>query len=137
MNEALVFMLQSAIEQVLIYGNTIEDSADEAFAWDWATMTGQLPEAIESNEVEANVWENKRASLKASLFLDEGRTWETHFQRLLTEFPLLHLEELILESLSSLLSMLDTPILMQLEAGKLDGLTVTETEAFKDRIGII
>jgi len=80
MDEALVFMLQSAIEQVLI--------------------------------------------------------WETHFQHLLTEFPLLHLEEVILESLSSFLSMLDTPILMQLEAGKLDGLTVTETETFKDRIGI-
>src|SRR5947208_12406600 len=29
---ALVFMLQSAIEQILIFGNTIQDSADEAFA---------------------------------------------------------------------------------------------------------
>ena len=135
MDGGLVFMLQSAIEQVLVYGNTIEDSADEAFAWDWAGMTGQLPGAIESNKVEANVWENKRVSLKASLFLNEGLAWETHFQHL-TEFPLLHLEEVILELLSSLLSMLDTPILMQLEAGKLYGLTVTETEAFKDRIGI-
>jgi hypothetical protein len=136
MDEAVIFMLQSAIEQVLIYGKPIEDSADGAFAWDWAGINEQLPEIIGCDDVEINAWEDKRTSLKASLFPNEGLTWETHFRRLLTEFPLLHLEEMILELLSSLLNMLDTPILMQLEAGKLDGLTTSETQAFKDRIGI-
>lgn len=136
MNGAVVFMLQAAIEQILIYGNIIEDSIDEAFAWDWVEVTGQVLWTSENNDAEASMWENKRISLKTSLLNNQRPTWEDHFRHLLTEFPLLHFDEMILELLSGLLKMLNTPVLMQLEAGKLDGLTVTETEAFKDRIGV-
>ncbi|KAK2794974.1 hypothetical protein FQN52_006853 [Onygenales sp. PD_12] len=134
MDQPIFFMLHSALEQILIHGTTISHAANEAFAWG-------CPLDVESTQFEKAdfiiEWEAFRDSVKESLFPDTQTTWESQLGELLDKkSPLTQFEDSILVWLEGVLRLQNTPILAQLEEGNLDGLTVEETEAFMDRVGI-
>ncbi|PGG97838.1 hypothetical protein AJ79_09074 [Helicocarpus griseus UAMH5409] len=131
------FMLYAAIEGILIGGKSVAEAADEAFAWDCPCGT-DIPDDSDSDEVISR-WKNMRDSMKTSLITESNcqRDWEERIKKILDNSPFIQFEEIVLEWLQELLEMQGTPILQQLEAGKLDGLTEEETVAFMERVGII
>ncbi|PGG97002.1 hypothetical protein GX51_07551 [Blastomyces parvus] len=134
------FMLFAAIEQILLQGKSTAEAANEAFAWDY-------PYSVEDDDEDENVaqeckariaqWESVRESVKASLDGADGdKGWESRIGEILEKCPFIRFEEYVMEWLAALLKFQNTPIFVQLEEGKLEGLTLQETTAFMDRVGI-
>ncbi|PGH30527.1 hypothetical protein GX50_06707 [[Emmonsia] crescens] len=132
------FMLHAAIEEVLLQGKTIAEAANEAFAWDYPyKVEGDEGDDEKEHKVQIAQWETVRDSVKASLVsAADEREWEVRVEEILQKSPFIQFEEYVLDWLMALFRFQDTPILVQLEEGKLEGLTLEETAAFMDRVGI-
>ncbi|KAG5287104.1 hypothetical protein I7I48_02954 [Histoplasma ohiense] len=135
------FMLFAAIEEILLHGTMIEEAANEAFAWDYPYKVESDDHHDEDCEQDDKAriaqWESVRDSVKTSLVgVDGERGWETSIGEILEKCPFIRFEEYVMEWLVSLLRFQKSPILMQLEEGKLEGLTLEETAAFMSRVGI-
>ena len=130
---AVIFMLQAAIEQVLIYGQDVAQAANEAFSWGW--YDSLEPDAQDPASV---TWCSSKGSMK--ILISEAINHlplARGFEKLLQQYPLFSLDGLILEALESYTDTLTAPILVQLDGGKLEGLTEKETIEFKNWVGIL
>ena len=133
---ATEFMLQASLEQFYVYGSSKADLVDKAFAWD-CLGSGASPDINSPSDTDTTVWESQKARLKALLIPKKGLTWNWHLRKIANKFPLLRFEDAVLDLLGHILKLLEMPILMQLEKGRLEGLTEVETEEFKIRVGFI
>lgn len=131
------FMLQASLEQFHIYGNTKAALVDEAFAWDRVGLLGASFEEKRKTEVHNTRREDQKARYKAALLPDDKLSWNWHLREVAKRFPLLRFEDAILDLLELLLNLLHKPILMQLEEGRLEGLSEPETTEFKRRVGFV
>ncbi|OJD13889.1 hypothetical protein AJ78_05710 [Emergomyces pasteurianus Ep9510] len=132
------FMLYATIEEVLLHGKKIAETANEAFAWGYPYKVDG-DEGSDENDAQAHIvqWELVRDSVKASLVRADGEgDWEARIEEILEKSPLVQFEEYVIDWLTELLGFQNTPILVQLEEGTLEGLTLDETAAFLDRVGI-
>ncbi|OAX80375.1 hypothetical protein ACJ72_05295 [Emergomyces africanus] len=132
------FMLYAAIEEVLLHGKTIAEAVDETFAWGYPyKVSGDDGGDENDDKAQISQWEMVRDSVKASLVsADDERGWEARIEEILEKSPFIQFEEYAIDWLTELIGFQNTPILVQLEEGKLEGLTVTETAAFLNRVGI-
>ncbi|EEQ91374.1 uncharacterized protein BDCG_06494 [Blastomyces dermatitidis ER-3] len=134
------FMLFAAIEEILLQGKSITEAANEAFAWDYPyKFEGDDDDENFAQDYKAQVaqWESVRESVKASLLGADGdKGWESRIGEILEKCPFIRFEEYVMEWLAALLKFQNMPILVQLEDGKLEGLTLQETAALMDRVGI-
>ncbi|KLJ05680.1 hypothetical protein EMPG_10879 [Blastomyces silverae] len=139
------FMLFAAIEGILLQGKSIGEAANEAFAWDYPYKfegDGDGDDDDDENfaqdyKAQVTQWESVRESVKASFAGADGdKGWESRIWEILEKCPLIRFEEYVMEWLAALLKFQNTPILVQLEEGRLEGLTLQETAAFMDRVGI-
>ncbi|OJD28174.1 hypothetical protein ACJ73_00435 [Blastomyces percursus] len=134
------FMLFAAIEEILLQGKSIAEATNEAFAWDYPyKFACDDDDENFAQDYKACVaqWESVRKSVKASLVGADGdEGWESRIGQILERCPFIRFEEHVMEWLAALLKFQNTPILVQLEEGKLEGLTLQETAAFMDRVGI-
>lgn len=137
MELAVSFMLHAALEQILIYGRWPQHAVDESFAWSWTDdVERNIGAGVEMGS-DAVTWNTSRDSQRDRIFdATEQPDAVNILKKLLHEHPLFTFEGSILETLGNLLRALDTPILMQLEVGSLDGLTAAETDILKERVGI-
>lgn len=131
------FMLQASLEQFYIYGNTKTALVDEAFAWDRVDSVGPSFEEDGQTEMDTRVPTDQKARFKDILLPDGRLSWNWHLRGIAQEFPLLRFEDATLHMLERLLNLLDKPILTQLEEGKLEGLSESETTEFKERVGFV
>ncbi|EEH23384.1 hypothetical protein PABG_05595 [Paracoccidioides brasiliensis Pb03] len=136
------FMLHAAIEEFLIRGKPIAEAANEAFAWNYPDDV-EVEEANDDQDDKTHAadnisqWETMRDSAKESFFDTRGvQDWESRIGGILDKYPFILFEERILKWLIQLLELQDSSILMQLEEGKLEGLTVEETEEFMNKVGV-
>ena len=60
-----------------------------------------------------------------------------HLEDILDRFPLFQLEGVIIDVITNLTKKLDPPVLVQLERGKLRGMTGLETRRLKRRVGLV
>lgn len=81
-------------------------------------------------------WDRLCEKYMNRLQLPPDTPWEVRPEETPTALPLYHLEEVVIDFLLNLMKSLDAPVLVQLERGKLGGLTRAETQSLKDRIGI-
>ncbi|KAK2757845.1 hypothetical protein FQN54_004251 [Arachnomyces sp. PD_36] len=126
------FMLQASLEQFYVYGATKPTVVDEAFAWD------QIVSADRSQtEMDTVPQAEQKATYKALLLPDRNISWNWHLREVANKFSLLCFEDAILDLLELLLNLLPKPILTQLEEGKLEGLSESETADFKKRVDIV
>ncbi|WEW60366.1 hypothetical protein PRK78_005851 [Emydomyces testavorans] len=134
MENAICFMLHSAIEQVFIYGRKDVDKLNEAFAWDWPYEDCQrkVPTAV----AEKVAWMASRDAVRRSLLPPRRTIYGDKVRRLSFKFQLFEFEGCILELLRDLMNMLEIPILQQLESGTLCGLTSAEAEVLSSRINL-
>ncbi|RAH71029.1 uncharacterized protein BO66DRAFT_63263 [Aspergillus aculeatinus CBS 121060] len=65
-----------------------------------------------------------------------GLSLEVHLRDISNELPAAQLARAVVEYLTNLMQSLDPPILLQLERGKLGGLTREETRRLKERVGL-
>lgn len=130
---AVVLMLQAAIEQILVHGRRALEVVNEAFAWNWSENSEAEPEGSEHAD-----WDTLKYSMKTSISQASSDVSSVHgFNRLLHEYPLFTFEGSTLEALESLANTLAAPVLVQLERGKLEGLTEDETAEFEELVGIL
>lgn len=131
------FMLQASLEQFYIYGNTQEAVVDEAFAWDRVDSEEYSFEEYGQTEMHTIVREDQKVKYRDILLPDGRISWNWHLHEITKRFPLLRFEDAILDILELLLNLLHKPILTQLEEGKLEGLSESETTKFKERVGFV
>jgi hypothetical protein len=131
------FMLQASLEQFYIYGSTKASMVDEAFAWDRVGLVGHASEGKAHPKISPIeiVSEDQKAQYRGLLFPDQRISWNWHLRQVAKNLPLPRFEEAILDLLKLLLNFLQKPILTQLEEGKLDSLSRSETTEFKKRVG--
>ncbi|PGH16084.1 hypothetical protein AJ80_05299 [Polytolypa hystricis UAMH7299] len=134
--EAIAFMLQSAIEQILVYNRTSLNVVDEAFAWDPITTMREEANDTHMHKTKFDNWNASTEALKENLRPNPIIEWAVQLQQVLTRFPFLEFEGRVLSLLSNTLQSGKQPILTQLESGSLCGLTVAQTREFMDRVGI-
>ncbi|EFW22107.1 hypothetical protein DIZ76_010591 [Coccidioides immitis] len=121
MENAILLMLQCALEQVLVYGETEAEKIDEAFAWDWPYSHNWL-----GNGTEKAAWTTSRDVMRCSLIPSGTSTSEVNLKRLSFKYPLFEVEGAILDSLNDLLNMLEIPILQRLGLGTASELNVMD-----------
>ena len=156
MTLACEFMLQACLEQYLVFGAQGSDAVDEAFAWGYnedvwqdvdADMAAQIArdDLKEMNEMfededyatEVEGWSDTKMSYLEQLFLlnggDSGSDAKysvAHLETVAAAFPISTFETSLLKFLEALSKSIPEPILVQLEAGKLDGMTGQGTQEF-------
>ncbi|EFR02771.1 hypothetical protein MGYG_05770 [Nannizzia gypsea CBS 118893] len=121
---AVFFMLHAAIEQGLLYGRTGRAVIDEAFAW--------------GNKDDDHSWVETRDKHRQSLCPTNDEDVEEDYgeqlKRIIYEHPPFEFEGEVLNLIKLLQQTWDTPILNQLEQGKLFSLDEDEVTAFKRRV---
>ncbi|KAK3055910.1 hypothetical protein LTR09_003144 [Extremus antarcticus] len=158
MELASELMVQACLEQYLVVGAHGTDAVDEAFAWGHkpakhdspAPTNGAATEDLqdevnamfedEDYEVDVEGWKDMKTSYLELLFAASPVDGETagsgvddHVTRLETvaaQHPIETLETLLLTFLSALSDSMPRPVLVQLEQGKLDGMTKQQTDDF-------
>jgi hypothetical protein len=150
MHMAAEFMLQACLEQYLIVGAEGSDAIDMAFSWGYSSNTGneeqaetEMNDMFEDEEYAKEVvgWsEIKMSYLEALLPPDHGdanvSTNEFFLEKVAAKFPIDKFESSILEYLEALSKSISEPVLLQLESGKLDGMTEQETQDFISGCGV-
>lgn len=154
------FMLQACLEQYLVHGANGSDPVDEAFAW--GRMLGAAI-GMENSNGDIPRTEDSSAAIDETLrmFEDDGDCtkeipgWSTirskyikmiiqtassglinHLERIAKVYPIKDFESLLLAFLTDISASLPEPILTQLEKGRLDNMTSTETAAFLQSCGL-
>jgi hypothetical protein len=161
MQLACALMLQACLEQYLVFGAHGTDAIDEAFAWGYKPSKQDPPAADdiingsgsrqdeinsmfehEDYEVEVEGWADMKASALELLFGSEpdGPTpadeTVSRLEAVAAQSPAEAVETQLLAFYTALSDSISRPILVQLEAGQLDGMTVQETNNFLLECGI-
>ncbi|KAI9752794.1 MAG: hypothetical protein M4579_005469 [Chaenotheca gracillima] len=147
MNLAAEYISKAVIEQYQVFASQGPQPLKEAFAWGYIDLR-QEPwdrdeETVKINELfygdgkkSIPEWERIRDSHLQALIPPHGVPLDRHLDELSEWFTVADLEGDIIGFLRGLLTLHPKPILMQLEEGQLDEMTVEETEAFKKTVGI-
>ena len=159
------FMTQACLEQYLVYGAHGTDAIDEAFAWGYkptddehvnsdihsdGTRTGkEINDMFEDEDyyVEVADWadmkQNQQTQLaphvedRASNALEgEDRSIATHLEQVALDHPIEGFETSILGFLEAMSISIPEPVLIQLENGQMDGMSVEETKSFLADCGV-
>ncbi|KAM5465120.1 hypothetical protein MauCBS54593_006755 [Microsporum audouinii] len=122
---AVSFMLHAAIEQGLLFGRTGPQVIDEAFAW--------------GDEGDDQSWTETRDGYRLSLCPAEDGDGDAddygeQLKRIIYEHPPFDFEGEVLQMIKRLQQTWETPVLNQLEQGKLFSLDTDEVAAFKRRV---
>jgi hypothetical protein len=160
MELAAQFMLQACLEQYLVCGATGSDAIDEAFAWGHKppqSTNGHNPDSASTSSVnsagppnetdrmfqdeddhsqEIADWNEIKASHIAELAHSDAGTLRQHLEEVADGYPIDVFEETILQLLAGLAASLPTPVLSQLEAGTLEGMSSAETQSFLQEYGL-
>lgn len=158
MHLASNFMLQASLEQYLVVGSSGLDVIDEAFSWGYQTESdAEVQQDAEINEmfededenIEVEGWSAIKTSYLKRLVppgtmqvnsSSEGDRAEAdlipHLETVAAAFSIIGFEQSVLEFLSALSKSIPEPVLVQLESGKLDGMTEEETQGFLAACGI-
>lgn len=112
------FMMHAVIEDITVFGNTLPGrSLDDCLTWS--------PDGLRTKYRDKYLRHLQRPT---------GVPIETHLEHVSNRFPLFRFEEIAIGFLSDLMKILDPPVLLQLERGKLNGMTRAETQELKERI---
>ena len=134
------YMAHAAMEQYLLYGSERPDVLREAFAWgyesDCRAEDGSdewLVNAMFCGEDEAvPEWDKTRDQHWRILLPPSGIDLRQHFENLMaTDLPLIKFEENVMGFLGGLLHGSLPPVLVQVETGKIEGLSKDEMRAFR------
>lgn len=165
MKLACEFMLQACLEQYLVIGAEGANAFDEAFAWGYVDEIDEAMAAIsgpdglvndnggsevnamfedEDYEVEVDGWKEMRQSYIDELIPVEdmaragphGNAFTSHLEAVANAHPPAAFESTLLDFLQAMSKSLPTPVLIQLENGKLDGMTEQETQEFLMECGV-
>ncbi|KAK5145535.1 hypothetical protein LTR04_001278 [Oleoguttula sp. CCFEE 6159] len=139
-------MLQAVLEQYLVYGASGTAPLDEAFAWglnrgvteesdDEEQLVNTMFQDEEDPEREVEGWKEVREEYRQALIPPVTTPLLAHLDTLALQHPLANYEDSVLAFLHALLASQPAPLLTQLEAGQVEGLTRQETEALKARAG--
>ncbi|KAI9798561.1 MAG: hypothetical protein M1833_004698 [Piccolia ochrophora] len=138
------FILQAVLEQYLIYGNKGAGPLREAFAWGFNAQ-GQ-PDHNDDEKVNAMfrcdeeatypIWGEIKADRLKALLPRPQIEASIHLEGLATRFPMKEFSRKLLGYLADLSRLPARPALVQLESGKLDGLSREETKALRERVGL-
>lgn len=118
------FMLQASLEAYLVFGSMSPELFDEHFAW--------IP--MEPNW--ALEWAREGTKYMKYLKPQTGVSLNSHLENISKDFSIFQLEGMIIDFLVDLMAMLEPPVLIQLERGKLDGFSHAETLMLKDQVGL-
>ena len=159
MHLATELMLQACLEQYLVFGASGCDSIDEAFAWGYKpnitdqanTQATKMDHQINSMfedihyATEVGGWSKLRDAVLEQLFL-EGSARNSqesysdmlveHLYALASEMPMKNTERKTRAYIISLSQCIPEPLLVQLEKGKLDGMSEGETTQFVKDCGL-
>lgn len=159
MNLASELMLQACLEQYLVVGAQGTDVVDEAFAWGYE---GEPPANVHHNvdindmfedeeyATEVEGWSQIKRSYLERLFPSKetfvgkgysddrsiARPIVSLLETVAIEFPIGPFEASILDFLDALSKSIPKPLLVQLESGKLDGMSEEETQDFLKDCGV-
>ncbi|KZF18886.1 hypothetical protein L228DRAFT_251756 [Xylona heveae TC161] len=144
------YMLQSVLEQYLIQGLKGLESAKEAFAWGFGALKADEPSNSMVGQANTPFDEDLHSSTPSSQhtmladvrqkFLSEllpknGKDMEFNLKYLLTKYPRRPFFQRIASLLETLLTVQSPPALSKFELGLLDGLSASEMEAVRNRVG--
>lgn len=168
---AAEFMVQSVLEQYMVYGAVGTEKLNETFSWREEHLevcsshlqfndvaTNRTPFHIDRDHKSSHldsvprniIWasaaqtvslrEERSEYLVSFLTIHQitppnGVSLVDHLENLAAKNPITDFEDKLLEFLETLQYSQAMPILSQVERGKVDGLTVADTEALKRRIG--
>ncbi|KAL9622453.1 MAG: hypothetical protein Q9160_003129 [Pyrenula sp. 1 TL-2023] len=153
MDLAALFMFQAALEQYVHKLNGALDLSelDAAFAWGWVVdpkpsnerdevLNGfessdeedlnEINEMFRSMDQDAEIegWQATRIRYKARFLAIGNKGWTEHLNELTKEFPARRFEVTLLEYLDNVFVQIQKrPVLVQLEHGELQGLSMSET----------
>ena len=148
------FMLQACLEQYLVYGSEGADAIDQTFSWGYKAESDTTT-AVES--AGASSEEDINAMFEDDEFAQEAKGWaeskayylsellpETysnddlvaHLENLAAEYPIADFEQHLVEFLANLAGSIPEPVLLQLEKGKLNGMSTKETRIFIQSCGL-
>lgn len=154
MDLASEFMLQACLEQYLAVGAHGTGVIDEAFAWGYENepqtntqCNTEVNEMFEDEEyaMEVDSWSRiKRSHLERLVPSEQTRTVNVnftqdivlHLENVAAQFPVATFEASMLAYLDALSKSIPRPLLVQLESGKLDGLSENETQDFLTECGV-
>lgn len=164
MKLACEFMLQACLEQYLVVGAQGSDALKEAFAWGYVDGSDENMEVDgidrltkvndsselnamfedEDYETEVDGWKEMRQFyinklVPRAAFTDLDATSDTladNLEALSERHPIAEFESALLKFLEAISKSLPDPVLIQLENGKLDGMTEQETQDFLLKCGV-
>lgn len=140
MSFATQWMLLACLEQYLVYGAREVECIDEAFAWGYQRGgVGNVNAMFEDPEYRKEVdgwkeWKERRLELLVTEI--EGESLESRLERLAQEHPMRDFEETVKGFLHALSQSIPEPVLVQLEKGKLEGMSPKATKEFLKECGI-
>lgn len=149
MRLASQWMFQACLEQYLICGMSGSDALDEAFAWgykrgnaasgaeeevDNGMVNSMFEDSQYAQEVEG--WSQWKEKALHRLLSHGEQDIRSHLAALAELNPMRQFSETVLQYLEALSKSIPKPVLLQLENGKLDGLSEQSTKQFLKDCGV-
>lgn len=117
-------VMHGIIEEIRVSGNLSSEDLGTRLAW--------APDASKEPK-----WTRNLFNYMDYLQPPAGVHPRIHLEGISNEFPFFQLEGILIDFLFSLMKKLDPPVLVQLERGKLNGMTRAETQMLKRRVGFV
>lgn len=142
MRLATQWMQQACLEQYLIYGASGSDAVDEAFAWGYksnaeeADNLNAMFESSSQTAEEVQGWAECKTRALGALILHGEEDVRSHLARLAEKMSMREFGREVLGFLEALVKSVDEPVLVQLEKGRLQGLSRAETREFLMGCGV-
>ncbi|KAL8856918.1 MAG: hypothetical protein Q9178_006507 [Gyalolechia marmorata] len=136
------YMAQSYMEQVIVYQNQRPDLLEEAFHWgydaDCRAEEASISKMFDTDESLTRLWKSIKEEHIEALRPPDKTSLEDHLESMACgALSVEAFKDKVCEFLTGLLSAHATPLLIQLEMGKVDGLSRKATAALKTRAGFI
>jgi len=130
------FMLQAAMEQLMVHGAKDAEVLKEIFSWKWAGL--DLDEMFEAQgQEDIAQWDAIRREWAGKLNPPSRSTsLGRHLLDIAKQFPLHRFERRMLNFLEACHSSLTTPVLIQAENGQFEGMSLQDSEEVLRRAGI-
>jgi len=134
MNLAGQFMFQAAIEQLLVYGTKDPEVIREIFSWIWKEDKNIDEMFADHGAAEVAEWERVRSSWAALLKpTSKSCSLATHLLQVAALYPLHDFEKCMMSFLATVHSRISPPLLLQLEDGHVDGLSMSQCQDLLQR----
>ncbi|KAL8912270.1 MAG: hypothetical protein Q9171_002725 [Xanthocarpia ochracea] len=140
------YMAQSYMEQVIVYQNQRPDLLEDAFHWGYdadcrseeASDQWHISNMFDTDENLTHLWESIKEEHIEALRPPDKTSLEDHLEVMANgALSVVAFKDKVSEFLTGLLSAHAAPLLIQLEMGKVDGLSRKATAALKTRAGFI